>query len=67
MILRGEHYEIRSRNSNQVYWEQGEFPEWTALNCLQVYPTLGAGHGVEPHYHDNDEIWLFARGTAKYG
>ena len=26
MILSGDHYEIRSQNSNLIYWEQGSFP-----------------------------------------
>ena len=65
MIQSGDHYEIRSQNSNLIYWEQGEFPEWTALSCLRAFPTAPAGHGVEPHYHDNDEIWLFRSGHGE--
>ena len=65
MILRGTGYEIRSRNSNMVYWEQGEFPAWTSLGCLRVFSTMPAGHGVEPHYHDNDELWLFRSGHGE--
>ena len=55
---------IRSLNSNQTYWEQGVFPEWTALNCYRHYPDGEIGTGVEPHYHDNDEIWLFTAGRG---
>ena len=65
MILRGAGYEIRSQNSNLVYWEQDEFPTWTGLGCLRVFPTAPAGHGVEPHYHDNDELWLFRSGHGE--
>ena len=25
------------------------------------------GSGVEPHYHDGDEFWLFAEGKARCG
>ena len=65
MILRGDRFEIRSQNSNLVYWEQEEFPSWTALNCLRLFTTVPSGHGVEPHYHDNDEIWLFRSGRGE--
>ena len=65
MILRGDRFEIRSQNSNMVYWEQDEFPSWTALNCLRLFTTAPPGHGVEPHYHDNDEIWLFRSGRGE--
>ncbi len=65
MILRGNRFEIRSQNSNLVYWEQEEFPSWTALNCLRLFTTVPSGHGVEPHYHDNDEIWLFRSGRGE--
>ena len=65
MILRGNRFEIRSKNSNLVYWEQEEFPSWTALNCLRLFTTAPSGHGVEPHYHDSDEIWLFRSGRGE--
>ncbi len=65
MIITAPHYTIRSLNSNQTYWEQGVFPEWTALNCYRHYPDGGIGTGVEPHYHDNDELWLFTAGRGE--
>ena len=65
MILRGDRFEIRSQNSNMGVLEQNEFPGWTALNCLRVFPTTPRGHGVEPHYHDSDEIWLFRSGRGE--
>lgn len=64
MVITTPRYTIRSLNANQTYWEQGVFPEWTALNCYRHFPDGGVGTGVEPHYHDNDEIWLF---TSGYG
>ena len=64
MIIDDPRYMIRSLNANQTYWEQGVFPEWTALNCYRHYPDGGIGTGVEPHYHDNDEIWLFTAGRG---
>lgn len=65
MIITDPHFTIRSLNSNQTYWEQGVFPEWTALNCYRHFPDGGIGTGVEPHYHDNDEIWLFTAGHGE--
>lgn len=65
MVISDPFYMIRSLNSNQTYWEQGVFPEWTALNCYRHYPDGGTGTGVEPHYHDNDELWLFTAGRGE--
>ena len=65
MIIDDAAYVIRSLNSNRTYWEQGVFPEWTALNCYRHYPDGGTGTGVEPHYHDNDEFWLFTAGRGE--
>ncbi|MXY97766.1 MAG: cupin domain-containing protein [Gemmatimonadetes bacterium] len=65
MVIDDPRYMIRSLNSNQIYWEQGVFPEWTALNCYRHYPDGGIGTGVEPHYHDNDELWLFTAGRGE--
>ena len=65
MIITTPHYTIRSLNANQTYWEQDVFPEWTALNCYRHFPDGGVGTGVEPHYHDNDEIWLFTTGHGE--
>lgn len=65
MVITDPHFTIRSLNSNQTYWEQGVFPGWTALNCYRHFPDGGTGTGVEPHYHDNDEIWLFTAGHGE--
>ena len=65
MIITDPHFTIRSLNSNQTYWEQGVFPEWTVLSCYRHYPDGATGTGVEPHYHDNDEIWLFTSGHGE--
>ena len=49
MIVAGDRYMIRSQNANQIYWEQGVYPEWvgfSALRSLQATvtrsPYLGA-------------------------
>ena len=65
MIIHKGNYVIISQNSNDVYWEQGFYPDWTALNAFRYFPNQMKGTGVEPHYHDNDEIWLFAAGRGE--
>ena len=65
MVINESRYMIRSLNSNQTYWEQDVFPDWTALNCYRHYPDGAIGTGVEPHYHDNDELWLFTSGRGE--
>ena len=65
MIVATDRCEIRSRNDNLTYWEQGIFPEWTALNAYRHFPLGAPGTGVEPHYHGNDEMWLFAAGRGE--
>ena len=65
MIIENQHYMIRSGNSNNVYWEQGIYPDWTALSAFRHFPDQQIGTGVEPHYHDNDELWLFTAGKGE--
>ena len=65
MIVATDRCEIRSLNDNLTYWEQGIFPDWTALNAYRHFPLGAPGTGVEPHYHDNDEMWLFAAGRGE--
>ena len=66
MKLSGEHYEIlSSKNAKVTYWQQGIFPKWAAISLFTTYPVEPAGSGVEPHYHDADEIWLFSAGRGE--
>ena len=65
MVIDEPHFTILSHDSNQTYWEQDVFPDWTALNCYRHYPDGAIGTGVEPHYHDNDELWLFTSGRGE--
>ena len=65
MIIENQHYMIRSGNSNNIYWEQGIYPDWTALSAFRHFPDQQIGTGVEPHYHDNDELWLFTAGHGE--
>ncbi|MFN8444805.1 MAG: cupin domain-containing protein [Caldilineaceae bacterium] len=65
MIIRNDHYMIVSQNSNQHYWEQDVYPSWTQFTILRHFPDQRIGAGVEPHYHDCDEIWLFSAGHGE--
>ena len=65
MIVSAPSYMLRSLNSNDVYWEQEIYPPWTPLRTYRPYPSQRRGHGVEPHYHDADEIWLFTGGRGE--
>ena len=65
MIIENQHYMIRSGNSNNIYWEQSIYPDWTALSAFRHFPNQQIGTGVEPHYHDNDEMWLFTAGRGE--
>jgi mannose-6-phosphate isomerase-like protein (cupin superfamily) len=65
MIAAASHYMIRSQNANQIYWEQGVYPDWARVSAIRSIPGQKQGAGVEPHYHDNDEIWLFLSGQGE--
>lgn len=65
MKLSSEHYEILSRNANVTYWEQGVYPYWASISCFRTFPIEPIGSGVEPHYHDADEFWLFIEGRGE--
>ena len=65
MQVSGVHFQIVSRNSNTNYWVPDPFPQWARLRCLRTYPGGQPGEGVEPHYHDADEIWLFGGGHGE--
>jgi len=65
VIIRNSHYVIFSQNSNSHYWEQDRFPEWTRFVSIRHFPEQRIGSGVEPHYHDCDESWLFSAGHGE--
>ena len=65
MIVGSDKYKAISKNSNNRYWEQGFYPDWTAINAFCGFPNQVKGSGVESHYHDNDEIWLFTAGRGE--
>jgi mannose-6-phosphate isomerase-like protein (cupin superfamily) len=62
VIIRHSHYVIFSQNSNSHYWEQDVYPDWTPFAVIRHFPDQRIGTGVEPHYHDCDETWLFSAG-----
>ena len=65
MIIATDRYVVRAKSSNEIYWEQDVYPAWTPLRCFRYFPNQRPGHGVEPHYHDCDEIWLFTQGRGE--
>lgn len=65
MIIAKDRYQIRSQNSNLNYWEQDVYPSWTELRTFRHYPDQKIATGVEPHYHDGDELWLFTAGRGE--
>jgi mannose-6-phosphate isomerase-like protein (cupin superfamily) len=65
MVITTDRFMIRSRSANLTYWEQDVYPDWTALRTYRHFPDGLTGTGVEPHYHDNDELWLFTAGRGE--
>ena len=67
MIIEATNCMVRSANSNSndIYWAQGVYPEWSAIGTFIHHPDKRTGGGVEPHYHDCDEIWLFESGRGE--
>ena len=65
MIIRNSQYVILSQSSNTHYWEQDVYPEWTPFAIIRHFPEQRIGSGVEPHYHDCDETWLFSAGHGE--
>ena len=65
MIVKSDGFWLISRNSNDDYWGKTKSPDWTAVGSIKHYPSEGMGMGVEPHYHDADEVWIFAYGRGE--
>jgi mannose-6-phosphate isomerase-like protein (cupin superfamily) len=67
MLIRTSRYMIADShlNSGVNYWSQDFYPEWVAISTLLYFPGQKAGGGVEPHYHDSDEFWLFLSGRGQ--
>ena len=65
MIIRSDRHFVISENSNRTYWGEGLYPTWTAVNGMHCHSQQMRGTGVEPHYHDCDETWLYASGNGE--
>ncbi len=66
MIVRNPNYMLLSGVSNDYdYWDGSVFPEWAGIKLMRYFPGQIKGSGVEPHYHDGDEIWLFISGRGE--
>lgn len=72
MIIRDRDFMVLSNESNDVsaalegllHWDENLYPDWAAIISFHLFPQK-IGGGVEPHYHDNDEFWLFAAGQGE--
>lgn len=72
MIIKDDRYMVISDRSNNIaaamkgllHWDEGLYPNWAAINAFHLFPQ-SEGNGVEPHYHDNDEFWLFTAGRGE--
>jgi mannose-6-phosphate isomerase-like protein (cupin superfamily) len=51
--------------SKSTPWDEDRYPEWAKLRLFRNTPNQKTGHGVEPHYHDCDEFWLFVSGEGE--
>lgn len=68
MIVRTDRYAVISDNANDpinLYWEKVPYPDWTFMLTIGYFTDQPTGLGVEPHYHDCDEFWLFATGHGE--
>ena len=65
MLVKTDTYWLISQNSNTDYGGTANSPVWTTVGSMKYYAHERAGAGVEPHYHDNDEIWIFADGRGE--
>lgn len=65
MFIKNDSYWIISNSSNTDYWNQKVSPEWTVIGTFIYHPVESKGRGVEPHYHDADEAWMFASGRGE--
>ena len=65
MIISRDDCLIVSQNSNHPAWESTLFPAWVGFNAFYLVLDQKTGQGVEPHYHDGDEFWLFLSGHGE--
>ncbi len=65
LIVKSDGFWLISRNSNDDYWGKTKSPDWTVVGSIKHYPAERMGTGVEPHYHDADEVWIFVGGRGE--
>ena len=65
MIIRHDQYLILSANSNTDYWATNVYPDWATLTGIVYVADGRIGDGIEPHYHDCDEFWIFCVGKGE--
>lgn len=67
MIVKTDHVFIVDGgfSNRSEYWGENLHPEWAALRMMRHFPGQRTGAGVEPHYHDADEFWLFLSGRGE--
>jgi mannose-6-phosphate isomerase-like protein (cupin superfamily) len=66
VVLRGHRHVVVSESANRGYWTGGHYPDaWTPVSVFKRYDPEPKGSGVEPHYHDGDEFWLFVEGEGE--
>ena len=61
MIIKTVQYVLVSANDN-LYWADF-FPDWGALATFIA--CVNGPAVIEPHYHDNDEFWLWISGEGR--
>jgi len=64
MVLSNESNDVSAALEGLLHWDAKLYPDWAAIISFHLFPQQTGG-GVEPHYHDNDEFWLFAAGQGE--
>ena len=64
MVLSNEANDVSAAVQGLLHWDEKLYPKWAAIIAVHLFPQQ-LGHGVEPHYHDNDEFWLFTTGRGE--
>ena len=58
-------YSLGRPTMRGLYWYPRVYPTWSELNVFRLFPNHSSGQGVEPHFHDGDEYWLFLGGVGE--
>jgi mannose-6-phosphate isomerase-like protein (cupin superfamily) len=64
--IEGDSYIFLSHEENNPrYWADDDYPTWATMKLFRYMPSHVIGSGVEPHYHDCDEVWVFPDGRGE--